>query len=318
MQSFRDAKQLVMTALSHSHPDPQSNDTTTSEMESKVLNLTPLGNPEHGGALFTLPRELRDEIYRLLVQGRHTVYLPLENEGADILTSKAGSVTLDKPDLVILQISRAISREAQEILYSESVFRYSINLHASKALKPPTQLVCRMKKVKMLLSYLMSESDRDIFRDTHPSYEPRMAAICKATLDNFTGAQILRDTFHIQFVAFKPDMIKPLSSLILPKLKDLTGFRTVLVKVCLEKEFEDRMQWEKSKNMGSEGETMATVEQIGQKIKDAMEPTLGPATAINDDFWICLEFHPRQHVPSLLRAQAQKTLMDADRLEQGG
>lgn len=314
MQSFHDAKQQVMTALSHSHPDPRSSDTTASVMEPEVANLTLLGDPKHGGALFTLPREIRDDIYRLLVKGRHTVYLPLKNEGGDTFKS----IAHDKPDLVILQISRAISREAQEILYSESVFRYSMNFHASKALQPPTHLVSRMKKVKMLLSYLTSESDRDIYQDTHPSYKRRMAAICEATIDNFTGAQILRTTCHVQFVAFKPDTIQPLSSHILPKLKDFTGFRTVLVDVCLEKEFEARMRWEKSKNIGSKGETTAMVEQIRQTIKDAMEPTLGPATDIIDDFWISVEFHPRQHVPSLLRAQAQKILMDADTLEQGG
>ena len=278
----------------------------------------PLGDSKNGGALFILPREIRDDIYRFFVKGRHTVYRPLENEDGGAFTFKIGSRARDKPDLVILQISRAINREAQEILYSESVFRYPVDFNASKALQPPTHLVRRMKKVKMLLSYLTSESDRDIYQDTHPSYKRRMAAICEATIENFTGAQTLRNTFHIQFVAFKPDMIKPLSRHILPRLKDLTGFRTVQVDVCLEKQYETRMQWEWSKNMGSEGETTAMVEQIRQAIRDAMEPTLGPATDIIDDFWICVKFHPRQHVPSLLRAQAQKILMDADRLEQGG
>lgn len=318
MQSFRDPKLLVMTALPHSHPEPLSSDTTTSVMESEVSNLTLLGDPKHGGALFTLPREVRDDIYRLLVKGRHTVYLPLEGEEGQIYGLKAGSVAFDKPDVVILQISRAISREAQEILCSESVFLYPMHFCARKALKPPAELVRRMKKVKMIVRDLASEGASYIYQDTHPSYKPRMAAICGATIDNFTGAQILREKCHVQFKAFKPDMIEPLSSLILPKLKDFNGFRTLLVEVCLEGKYEGRVRWEKSQNMGSEGNAMAGVERVRQAIKDAMEPTLGPATTINDGFKISLRFHPRQHVPTLLRAQAQKCLMDADRLEREG
>ena len=57
-------------------------------------------------------------------------------------------------------------------------------------------------------------------------------------------------------------------------------------------------------------------EWVRQAIKDAMEPTLGPAMTCKIDFGISLVFHPREHVPAILRAQAQKMLLDADRLEQ--
>ena len=286
-------------------------------MESTVSKLTSLGNPKHGGALFTLPRELRDEIYRLLVKGRHTVYIPLEMESGGKFILKPGSVAHEKPDLVILQTSRAISREAQEVLYSESVFRYCMNFQADKALEPSAQLVSRMKKVKMIVSSLASESDHYMYRSTHPSYQRRMAAICQATIDGFTGAHILRDTCHVTFVDFKPDMIEPLICDILPKMRVCTGFRTVLMEVSLDDQYEALVRWEKSQRTGSEGKTTAKVERIRQAIKSAMEPTLGPATKVKDGCRISLKFHPRQHVPRLLRAQAQQFMWDADSLEKG-
>ncbi len=111
MEPLRDAKQLAMIALSHSQHDPPSSDTTTSNIESTLSKTTLRGDPKHGGALFTLPREIRDDIYRLLVKGRHNVYSTLEDEEGRIFTK---STVPDKPDLVILQISRAISHEAEE------------------------------------------------------------------------------------------------------------------------------------------------------------------------------------------------------------
>ncbi|KAF6229506.1 hypothetical protein HO173_011546 [Letharia columbiana] len=116
-------------------------------MAFKGSSRIPLGDSEHGGALFTLPREIRDEIYRLLVKGRHCVFLPSEPVHGDTLTD--GIDKFDKHDLVILRTSKAISREAHEILYSESIFRYGINFWASKALEPPIRAVYRMQKMKM-------------------------------------------------------------------------------------------------------------------------------------------------------------------------
>ncbi len=315
MQPIRDAKQLVMIALSHSQHDSPSSDTTTSNIESTLSKTTLRGDPKHGGALFTLPREIRDEIYRVLVKGRHNVYFNVEDEEGGTFTKPT---VLDKPDLVILQIPRAISHEAGEILYSESVFRYGMNFKASKVLQPPAHLVSRMKKVKMLVGNLTSRSDSRIYRDTHPSYIPRMTAIFKATFDNFLGAQTLRDTCHVQLTDFEPGMTKQLSSYILPKLKDFTGFRTVLVEICLEEKCLARVQWECSQSIGSEKKTIAKVGRVRWAIKNAMEPTLGPATDTDNGYAISLEFHPRQHVPALFRTQAQQLLLDADRLEQDG
>lgn len=60
-----------------------------------------------------------------------------------------------------------------------------------------------------------------------------MAVICEATIDGFTGTQILHDTLHIQFGFFELDMIGPLRNYILPNMRAFNGFRRVVVEVFL-------------------------------------------------------------------------------------
>ncbi|KAF6229507.1 hypothetical protein HO173_011547 [Letharia columbiana] len=91
-----------------------------------------------------------------------------------------------------------------------------------------------------------------------------MAVICEATIDGFTGTQILHDILHIQFGCFELDMIGPLRSYTPPKLRAFNGFRNIVVEVLLEDEYDTGMQ-----------EVIAGFERVKQGIKDAMEPTLG-------------------------------------------
>lgn len=60
-------------------------------------------------------------------------------------------VTFDKPDLVVLRISHVINREAQHLLYSESIFRYSIPSYEHAAPKPQKEDVNRMKKIEIYM-----------------------------------------------------------------------------------------------------------------------------------------------------------------------
>ena len=55
------------------------------------------------------------------------------------------------------------------------------------------------------------------------------------------------------------------------------------------------------------------------ELEDALEPTLllGPAISSNDGFTIRLDLKPCEHLPSILRAWAQKLLKEAHLLEQG-
>lgn len=291
-------------------------------MASAVSKPTGLGDSKHGGALFTLPREIRDEIYRLLVKGSYLVFAPSEAEHGGSV-SVTHPQTYANPDLVILLISQAISREAQDLLYSESVFRYSVDFYAFEIPKPPIQAMSRIQNLKISIGHLMPGSvSYHRYQTDDPTYRPHMAAICEATIGNFTGVQILRNTFHIRLYGSKSSVIEPLANYIFPKLNELNGFRAILVEVYLGDDCDMFKRREQSENMGSNEEITADIERVKDAIKDAMEPTLGPATTsntcFNTGFKIYLEFHPREHVPTILRAQAQKLMLDADRLEQIG
>lgn len=274
-------------------------------MASTVPNVARLGDPEHGGALFTLPREIRDEIYRLLVKRRYTVVgLP-----------SAEDTIIAKPDMTILRISQAISREAYQIFYS-SILRYQISFdNINKAVKAPAQPVELMKKVKMVIGGLALKREH---AKGQLEYYRRIEKICEATIDKFTNSQILRDDCHVQFPEFSPDMITFLQSFILPKLAIFTGFRTLQVEFFLEGGLDADIEAEMDifEKTGSVGKILRGWGSIKQAIRHAMEPTLGPAQSCGNLYIIRLNFHPREHVPSILRAQAQKLLLDADRLEQ--
>ena len=291
-----------------SHTQLQSPSITSSSMASTISNPTSLGDPKNGGALFTLPRELRDEVYRLLVKRRYTVFG--DPSPKDTMVAK--------PDLAVLRVSRAISCEAHEIFYSESILRYQINLQdydTIKAVTPPAQPVNHMKKVKMMISGLEPLKATAIDR---LRYNRHANDICAATLQNFTGAQIFRDNCQIQFLGFNPDMIGSLKTHILPTLAAFTGFRTLLIEVYLEDDLKADLREEVKVfgETGVAGKIMKRFKSAIQVMQKAMEPTLGPAKRYYYAFSYDLEFHPSEHVPSILRAQAQKLLLDADRLEQ--
>lgn len=281
-------------------------------MASTVSNLRPLGDSKHGGALFTLPRELRDDIYRLLVKGCHLVF----GSGSE---RRVSSKQVDKPDSVILRISQATSHEAQEVFYSESAFHYSIDFNSLESLDLPTQTVKRMKNLNFDIREITS-ADKAYYpyQDDHLTHEGRIMAICEAFIVNFTGTEILRNALQVRFYKFMPETMKPISNYFLRELRIVDGFRTVVVTISPRRSCKILLQEEQSQSMGSNGEMTAKFERATQAVKDAMEPTLGPAIIGNYGFTIYLEFCPREYGPAILRAQAQKLLLDADRLERGG
>lgn len=267
-------------------------------MASAVSDHTPLGDPKNGGALFTIPREIRDEIYRFLVK-RHYIAFPAGKSPIECKCTICGTNT-ESPDLAILRVSRAIGDEAQEMVYSESLFEFlNLDFRNATSLKPPTQVVNRMKKVLVSIKGLLPE--------TRYSVPP---GIYDGTIDGLSGYRVVRDSCHVEFSIYRPNDIDPVTRRILPRLATLNGFRTILVKVYLQGFFHLYVR------NGRDGYE-ARLEQVRQIMKDALEPTLGSPTISQDSFTISLKFHPREHLPSILRAQAQKLLLDADRVEQG-
>ena len=264
-------------------------------MTSTTPNLTPLGDSKHGGALFTLPREVRDQIYRFLVKGHYLVFRHMEPGEHGVSLIDDG--TWDKSDLIILRISKAISREAQQIFYSESIFRYPVPFHTRKRLESPNGAVSQMKKIEVdiynfedaLTTYNHSNQGQFyLLRTIHMPY------ICGNILGDFTGTDILRDTLHITLRESTPKIISPLRSHVLPSLCVLNEFRTIVIEVLPRLyEVNAAWMWQDFGDMRSNVWSTAEFEQVKQAIKDAMEPALGPAISHDMDSTIHLEFHPR-------------------------
>lgn len=268
-------------------------------MASAVSDHTPRGDQRNGGALFTIPREIRDEIYRMPVK-RHYIAFPAVNSPRNCKCIICRSNT-EKPDLAILRVSRAISDEAQEMIYSESLFEYqNRDYYNAPSSKPPAQLVNRMRKVLVSIGGLRLKNRYSV-----------SLGIYEGTIDSLSGDRVVRHSCHIQFLIHRPNDIDLVTRHLLPRLAMLTGFRTILVQVSLQDGFHLYMTNERD---GYE----ARLEQVRKIMEDALEPSLGPAMISYDSLTISLRFHPREHLPSILRAQAQKLLLDADRVEQGG
>ena len=283
-------------------------------MASKVSKFKPLGDRKHGGALFILPPEIRDEIYRLLLKRHYTIPY---SEITKCHNRKNRDKKTVEPGLVILRVSRIISYEAQELLYAESTFHFTVDFGTYMGgLECPT--LNRVRKVKIRIRGLTSQLDGYDAKYTPAVYSHRIAAICRPTIDQFMGTKIRRDSCHIQFCNFGDHIVFPLTTYLLPKFTAFNGFDTVLVEVLTKENYQQvagKQRYHHGRNARQSLTRM--IESFGKIMTGTMEPNMGPAISRDDGSTIRLEFKPREHAPSILRAQAQKLLWEADRLEQG-
>ena len=79
-----------------------------------------LGTSQHEAGLFLLPRELRDEIYRLVLKGHYVIRV-------ESAKSHSSAKATKNSDLSILMVSKAIWHEASDIWLSESTFQFRIS-----------------------------------------------------------------------------------------------------------------------------------------------------------------------------------------------
>ena len=247
---------------------------------------TVLGDRWNGGALFTIPRELRDEIYRLVFK-RQYILPEYCNDGG------FSDTNLTKADMAILRVSRAVGYEAQELLYLESTFRVVAYFNPRiKDLKPPPQALHRVKKVEIVTLLPWHFSRRVV------DWSSKIEEICEVILGNFTGTAIRRDSCHIQCGSLGSAYIFRLMSHILPRLAAFNGFDTILMEASIEAIYKRIERQE----LYGRGRTLRKLtrhfEGFNQVVKDGMEPTLGPAKISKDRFTSRFEFRPREHLRS--------------------
>ena len=257
-------------------------------MTSLSTRSTPLGNSQCGGSLFTFPRELRDKIYRLLVKKHYIIYITQSKNS--IVTP-----TKDEHDFAILQVSKAVSHEASDTLYSEGVFRFSIDFSMLGILVLPSQLTDRMKNVEFDFSGLSIWHSQLFPPYSFPKYQDHINTICHSTIADFTGTEIMRNRLHVRFLAGGPAIIDTLSVHIIERLKALVGFRTVILEIVPVRVSLGEMGWP----IGYQEEfwrmRKTTATRIMREMRHTLEPTWGPATEGYHEEVQLLTFHPGKH-----------------------
>ena len=233
-----------------------------------MASYVSLGDPKHGGALFLLPREIRDEIYRLLVKGHY-----LDTGCFYQYSGKEIDARSDfRPDFAILQLSKSIGREATEILYLESVFRFVITtrLCEEHILIPDLD---RMKRLAPMIQNVILDVRK--FDMPDPFYEKNMGI----AVQNFGGLDIRRRSLLVRMLGCSKFWAKAKGlPRVCQQLKVFVGFRAATLEVWPEEWFVSRPP-DNSSTIGAlfERKTRKIVIRIAQALAEELEPVLGPA-----------------------------------------
>ena len=254
----------------HVRSSPKSHP-TISVMASYCADYAGLDHPTPGGTLCILPREVRDEIYRLVVTDCEVVCVARDE------TSNA-TIRTHEHEFAILKVSKAINHEVSEVWLSECVFRFTISPRFPRIIRLPAKLSDRIKNVRIVLPSKISNAWAGDWRPK-VHYDP----VFKATFAPFTGTRFARNTLDVILLyPYAAGIIYLISDTILEAFKALTGFRTVFIHVVFQSHIKYRYK------LGSE------LDELSQGLKNKLEPTLGTATESASNKTLHLTFHPRK------------------------
>lgn len=312
-----------------------------------------LGDPGHGGALFLLPREVRDEIYRLLVKGRYLAKEPMDqyddpNGGTTNGGKSNGEETNDKnkdnidceellsedegPDFSIFRVSKFLSDEAKEILYSESVFRFVIDWNPPGDNEKALGKVHRLKRVASLMMNVVLDVECPFF-DTaewfyghNTEYAETYERSMNFTMDLFQDMDIKRHSLHLRLLRTSTDFALWSTSFgrsnrrstvfrnICQRLKSFLGVHVATVEVMLARELLESSAYHGLDDTEQSRSARELVSRITHAIREELEPAFGPALSTfkssarkmptseenlmrHDDVNLVgfLGFHPRKH-----------------------
>lgn len=259
-----------------------------------LLPSANMGNTGLAGGFFSLPREIRDEIYRYLVKG-----FPFFDEN----TYEGYYITHDTGvrESAIFRVSKAVCSEATSVFYSESTFRYRFS--ESMPMKPIIQAAA-FERMMNLQFYFIGVSN------IHPSFDllrdgGNIENNLIATLDQLTGLGRIRTSLLLKFRLNSSQLHGLLSVYMLRRLKALVGFRMIILDLGPMFSFSEEHDWD---GYG----------RITQMIIDEMGPTMGPATVRQVVQITRLEFHPVELMRADLGGQAGRLQMEVDKQVEGG
>ena len=219
---------------------------------------------------FDLPREIRDEIYRLSFSESYTLPDNCGNLGVHDIMMLLRMPTSDGPsDSHILQISQRMRLEAEEILFSDITFCLPLSVSNRHSLS--RELADRF----MNLCIHVSDG---IF--TRPTWEDD-----HQVLNMFSGSRVGGKRCTIKFF---PGLWLP-DTRFFDVLKTFTGFETVRIQVSEPIAFGQQETWRMQ-------DYLRWIKGLQCTLGDAMEfedSNTGDAMALEDSNVRGLEFHPQ-------------------------
>jgi hypothetical protein len=283
------------------------------------------------GILSTLPRELRDKIYGMVIPSCHLVFSnmklpPLTDDGV----SKLSTLRVSKSDyneameiysrsilrylnmLSILRVSKSDYNEAMETLYSRSICRYVFDStrDLSSNSTPPT-LIATTKIMNVELEVRAYTGwpypgRRVDLESPHEETEN----LCERTILQFSGTETVRKSMHIILLNRSKQFLQKVQGTILQALKALQGFEKVVVEVAYPVQFRPGPIYVFDSGRMVFPERMVYPERMERTLHDMadgaretmarwLEPALGPATTgylylkSNDPYATYVQFHPR-------------------------
>lgn len=249
--------------------------------------------PETQNRWFTLPREIRDMVYREVLCKKYLVQWSARwkrgkavfNDDRPLFWFRGRHWSwrglfwmIKRPlfwaDIALLLTSKAISQEAIDIMYEESSFcvylgQRSIRWYRMTPL-PSQQLLARMQNFEIGMC-VCDTLDR---------------TASETWFENFDGSHTMRNTCRISFPCYYCllelyDNHAPFSR----ACRSLVGFKAVTITLqlpCAHADLEE--EWSELCTSMREG------------FKTALEPDLGPGRCYDVEHVFSLEFHPRKYL----------------------
>ena len=260
-----------------------------------------------------LPREIRDEVYRLVVRGDYIAagQLPLrrakpkfksKSRSNDYRTTATTSLKL-----AVLRLSRSINEEATDIFYSESTFHFNM-YHGSTEGRDTTALFASSEAIHQMMNIDINIEMDDLevyvkgtgLGTLFALHEERLQ-VWNSLMRCITHGESRRKTICIRCRSCCPDITTKMPRWMYASLGRLSQYRTVDM-VLSPPLIVGSSNKRTVLGTDQSAEHLETLESEMEVIKNCLQYTLGPAVTGHkhrpghQQYATTLGFHPQEHL----------------------
>lgn len=321
---------------------------TVTVMKTAATNTE---TPKPLGNLSLFPREIRDEIYRHVCSSTYVAFYsssivrPITHDKPNYCSNTFSECDMCAEDhLSVLRLSKAINNEAMLILYSEGtfVFEYGLGHTNPSGLKigytrlridsdwsfyrlgqeydsgapqhPYANIIERMTNIELRYDATLCQGLD--FEWDMSDYSDSFTSAPAGPLEFFQGVVVMRDTITVELKLSNwiNSATKMMTSPWFRALKQLTGFRTVILGLVAEAEpclplLDPGREW---LDNDETDKLYAGFEPLLHAMSKNLEPTLGNgsmSSCVSGGYEIpkfgtrYVVFHPRDHQAAILKAK---------------